>query len=121
MPVTILTKKYALRSFRLPLTADESAYLSVAPITAEQLRRLTRDALAESGFDADIAAAKMIRQALALCVKGWEGLVDVCGNPIPYSPEMLEDICEADPAFAQAQYERIRRIAREARLEEEKN
>lgn len=121
MPVTILTKKFAFRTYRLPLTPDESAFLRVKPLTADTMHRITANAIAESGFDMDIASAKIIRAALTECVAGWEGLEDVNGDPIPFSQEALEDICEADPRFAESQYERIRRVAREARLEEEKN
>ena len=121
MAVTILTKKFAFRTYRLPLTTDGTAFLRVKPLTAEALHRFSTNALAESGFDAEIAAAKMLRQALCECVVGWQGLEDVNGEEIPFSQEAIEDICEADPSFAQAQYERIRRVAREAKLEEEKN
>ena len=40
---------------------------------------------------------------------------------MPYSVEMLRELCEYDAEFMEEQLKRIRRIAREGRLEEEKN
>ena len=121
MGFTVLTNKYARATFRLPLLSDGSAYLLCCPILASKLYEVSTKSFAEAGFDSQLAAHNMIYDLLSASIKGWFGLVDVEGKEIPFSLEMLKDICEADPDFASRQLERIRHIAREARLEEEKN
>lgn len=121
MAYTVLTKKFAQSTFRLPLTPDGKSWLLCKPILGTKQNDITRNCIAESGFDAQLAASKIIQALLEETVVGWEGLVDINGENIPYSVEILREICETDVDFAAAQVERIRRIAREGRLEEEKN
>lgn len=121
MAYTILTKQFSASTFRLPLTADGSAYLLCKPIFATKVHDITAKAIAECGFDSNIASRLIVERLLEASVSGWSGLNDINGDKIEYSTEMIREICEADPEFAMAQVERIRRIAREARLEEEKN
>lgn len=121
MAYTILTKKFSGSTFRLSLTTDGSAYLLCRPIFATKVHEVTAKAIAECGFDSSLASRLIVERLLEASVSGWSGLNDINGDQIEYSPEMLREVCEADPEFAMAQVERIRRIAREARLEEEKN
>ena len=121
MAYTVLTKKFAQSTFRLPLTQDGQSYLVCKPILGTKLNEVTRNCIAECGFDAQLAASRIIQAVLEECVIGWTGIADINGQDIPYSVEMLREICDADAEFAATQVDRIRRIAREARLEEEKN
>ena len=121
MALTVLTKKFASRTFRLDLTADGSAYFVCKPIVGSKQNEIAKKVMAEYAFDAQIAAVKILPALLEAHIVGWEGLQDVSGSPIPYSKEMLLELCEYDYEFMEAQLNRIRRIAREGRLEEEKN
>ena len=121
MAITVLTQKYATATFMLPLNKDESAYLLCKPILASKLHDISNKTMAEAGFDSQLAAQRMVYKLLEASIVGWAGLQDLGGREIPFSAENLRDICEADIEFVSQQLERIRRIAREARLEEEKN
>ena len=121
MAYTVLTKKFAQSTFRLPLTREGDAWLLCRPVLGTRQNEITRNCIAESGFDAQLAASRIIQSLLEESVIGWTGLTDINGQDIPYSVEMLREICETDADFAATQVDRIRRIAREARLEEEKN
>jgi hypothetical protein len=121
MSLTLLTKKFASCTFRLDLTADGSAYFVCKPIVGSKQNEIAKKVMAEYAFDAQIAAFKILPALLEAHIVGWEGLQDVSGAPIPYSKEMLLELCEYDYEFMEAQLNRIRRIAREGRLEEEKN
>lgn len=121
MAFTVMTRKFSQATFRLLLTADGSAWLTCKPVVGSKLAEITRNVLAEAGFDQSLAAAMLPGAMLQAYVTGWQGLVDIHGDEIPYSEEMLREICEHDPEFAEQQLGRLRRIAREGRLEEEKN
>jgi hypothetical protein len=121
MAFVVLTKKYAEAAFRLPLTSDGTAYLLCKPVLATKLSEISRQVMAEVGFDAHIAAAKLPAALLESYVIGWHGLQDMNGAEIKFSTDMLKEVCEADPDFAAQTLERLRRIAREAHLEEQKN
>lgn len=121
MAFTVLTKKYAEATFRLPLTSDGSAYLLCKPVLATKLSEISRQVMAECGFDAHISTLKLPAALLEAYIVGWSGLQDINGDEIIFSVEMLKEVCEADTEFAAQTLERLRRIAREAHLEEAKN
>ena len=85
MAYTILTKKFSSATFRLPLTADNSAFLVCRPVTATKIHDVTSKAIAEAGFDHMVATRLIIERILEACVVGWEGLNDINGDAIAYS------------------------------------
>ena len=121
MALTVLTKKFATSVFRLPLTVDGVAYILCIPVSASKQHEIMKNVMAEFGFDAQLASVKVIPALLEASVYGWHGLEDKEGKEVPYSVEMLRELCEYDAEFMEEQLKRIRRIAREGRLEEEKN
>lgn len=121
MAFTVMTKKFTESSFRLPLTDDGSAYLVCKPVLATKIAEITRRATVESGFDVQIASQKITVEMFCEYVTGWHGLSDINGDDVEYSRDMLVELCETDPDFIAGCLDRLRRIAREARLEETKN
>lgn len=121
MPLVLLTAKYQHATFELPLTADGTAAFACTPISEPQIQEMTRKAMADAGYDAAIAADSLNRRLLKKHVTGWRGLHDLNGEEIPFSDEMIDQLCDTEGLFMGTQVARIRRIAREGRLEQEKN
>lgn len=120
MPV-VLTDAYKNRTFILPFKGDKSEMAYVKPLTDTELERIRKQAAKEGGADEMLTQKYFVRLLLIESITGWQGFYDVAGNAIPYSPEMVKEICECDPEFATQTVLRVRNIARVGELEEIKN
>lgn len=120
MPV-VLTDAYKNRTFILPFTADKSECAYVKPLTETDIDKIRKQAAKEGGADEVLITRYFNRAYLMESITGWQGFYDAAGNEIPYSPEMVKEICECDPAFAFETLRRVRDIARLGELDERKN
>lgn len=117
----VMTDAYRNASFILPFTDDKSEYAVIKPLTDSQLAQLRIDAAKEAGADTDLEGGIFVRLLLRESVQNWQGFYDVAGKELPFSQEVLKDICESDPDFAAALALRVRNVARLGELEERKN
>lgn len=117
----IMTNAYRNRTFILPFSDDKSECAYVKPLTDTEIDRIRLKAATEGGADDNITTRYFTRYFLEEAVTGWKGFYDVDGLEIPYSKEMLKEICECDPEFAAIMVLRIRSVARFGELEERKN
>lgn len=120
MPV-VLTDAYRNRTFVLPFTGDKSECAYIKPLTDTEIDKVRKQAIKEGGADEILVQKYFTRLFLMESVTGWQGFFDVAGNEIPYSPEMVKEICECDPEFALLTYRRVINVARAGELEERKN
>jgi len=119
--LTVLTRKYQQATFRVDLTHDGEAYLLCKPLSATGQHEILKKLLAENAYDSSLASFKALTATLEVQIVGWGGLVDIQGQEVVYSKEMLKELCEVESALMSRQMERLKHIAREGRLEEEKN
>ena len=117
----ILTDAYKDRTFFIPYTADKSEGMYVKPLTETMIQKLRNEASKESGGDEQLASAYLVRNMLKEAIKDWVGFVDMAGNPLPCTPEVIKEICECDSDFMGGLLLRIRNVARIGELEEVKN
>ena len=108
----ILTKVYKNALFFLPYSRDKSEGVWC---------KLRRQAQIEAGMDTDIADAYLTRAMLEESIVDWKGFWTAGGEEIPYSKEVLRDMCECDPGMAVTMLARILEIARMGELEDKKN
>lgn len=120
MPV-VLTDAYKNRTFILPFKGDKSEFAYIKPLTETELERIRKQAAKEGGADEMLVNKYYTRLQLMESITGWQGFYDVAGNEIPYSPEMVKEICDCDPDFAAITVQRVRNIARMGELDEIKN
>ena len=117
----ILTDAYRDATFVLPFTEDKSEYALVKPMTETALNALRTESAKEGGADEQLAGKIFVRKLLQKSLAGWTGFYDAGGNELPFSPEIIAEICECDPEFAALLVLRIRNVARIGELEERKN
>ncbi len=120
MPV-VLTDAYRNSTFILPFTADKSECAYVKPLTDSEVDKIRKKAAKEGGADETLTAKYFTRAFLQASITDWQGFYDAAGNEISYSPEMVKEVCECDPEFANMMAFKIRNIARLGELEERKN
>lgn len=117
----ILTDAYKDKVFVLPYTDDKKECAYIKPLTDKALNRIRREASKESGTDEALFNHFFLRGFLQESIVGWEGFFDAAGQEIPYSLEMVKEICECDPEFATGMALRIRNVARFGELDDRKN
>ncbi len=117
----ILTKVYKNALFFLPYSRDKSEGVWCKPLTMTKRNELRRQAQIEAGMDTDIADAYLTRAMLEESIVDWKGFWTASGEEIPYSKEVLRDMCECDPGTAVTMLARILEIARMGELEDKKN
>ncbi|GKG94882.1 hypothetical protein CE91St38_28900 [Desulfovibrionaceae bacterium] len=121
MAFTVLTRKYQEKVFRMDLTPDGQAYFLCKPLSATAQQELVKKVMAECGYDTDLAGLRILPVVMQTQIVGWDGLMDLNNEPLPFSPDMVAELCDVENAFMDRQYGRLKHIAREGRLEEEKN
>ncbi len=117
----ILTDAYRDATFCLPFSQDKSECAFVKPMTETARNEIRRRAAQEAGHGAALAERYFLRGALREAITGWKGFYDVKGNELPFSPEMIDELCACDPDFATAMLVRVLSVARAGELEDEKN
>lgn len=117
----VMTYAYRNATFILPYTEDKRECVYVKPLSDTDLNNIRRDAAKEAGTDDALLNSYFMRLFLQESIAGWEGFYDVAGQEIPYSREMVKQICECDPEFAMAMTLRIRNVARIGELDDRKN
>lgn len=117
----ILTDAYKDKVFVIPYTDDKKECAYIKPLTNTALNRIRREASKESGTDEALFNHFFMRNSLQESIVSWEGFIDVAGEEIPYSLEMVKEICECDPEFATGMALRIRNVARFGELDDRKN
>lgn len=120
MPV-VLTDAYKNSTFILPFIGDKSECAYVKPLTDTEIEKIRKQAAKEGGADEILVQKYFTRLFLMEAITGWQGFFDVAKNEIPYSRDMVKEICECDPEFAIQTVMRVRNIARAGELEERKN
>lgn len=117
----ILTNTYAEAEFFIPYTADKSEGVYAVPITETRRNEIRRAVIQEAGQDEEIAGLLLTKHILKECLRGWKGFFDATGTEIPFSDDVIGDICKHDPEFVSSLSMRIANIARFGELVEEKN
>lgn len=120
MPV-VLTDAYRNSTFILPFLGDKSECAYIKPLTDTEIEKIRKQAAKEGGADEVLVQKYFMRLFLMEAITGWQGFFDVAGNEIPYSKDMVKEICECDPEFAKQTVLRVSNIARAGELEERKN
>lgn len=122
MDFTVLTKEFAQAKFKLFLTTDKDGpFFLCKPFPDSVQREVSAKVVAEFGMEPALAGPAFLKASLRKVIIGWEKLVDPNGEKVPFSTEMLDELCETDPVLMREQFERVQRIAREGRLVQEKN
>ncbi len=117
----VLTDQYRDATFCLPFTQDKTECVFVRPITETRRNEIRRRITREAGHDESLAAHYFMREALRESVAGGRGFRDVNGRELPFSREMLDEVCACDPDFAALMLARIMAVARTGELEDQKN
>lgn len=117
----IMTRAYIDKTFVLPFSEEKQEFALVKPLSDTEINKITLSAAKEGGADIDLTSKYFTRLFLEASLTGWQGFYDVAGNEIPFSREMIREICECDPEFAAIMVLRIRQVAKYGELEERKN
>lgn len=122
MTFTVLTKDFVQATYKLFLTSDkEGAFFLCRAYPDSTQREVMGKVMAEYGLDTALIAPAYLKAALRKIIIGWGGLGDPAGKEIPFSLEMIDELCETEHALMERQLDRARHIAREAHLVQEKN
>lgn len=116
-----MTEAFKDKSFFVPLSKDKSEGVFVRPVTATLRRQVQQEAIKEAGADTSIAEFYAVVKLLQKGLTGWQGFVDMTGGEIPFSAEMVKELCECDPDFMAGLATRIQHVARMGELEDRKN
>lgn len=117
----IMTEAFKDKAFFVPLSKDKSEGVFVRPVTATMRRQVQQEALKEAGADASIADFYTVVKLLQKGLTGWQGFQDMEGQEIPFSIEMVRELCECDPDFMAGLAARIQHVARMGEMEDRKN
>lgn len=118
---TVLTKEYMDHTFFIPLSADKSEGVFSRPLSKTRRKQLEYASIQEAGHDQNIANEFFQRDALKDCIVQWKGFKDAKGAEIPFSTEILSELCEIDPELFRGIFIRIMSVARFGEIEDLKN
>ena len=118
---TVLTREYMDHTFFIPLSADKSEGVFSRPLSKTRRKQLEHASIQEAGHDQNIANEFFQRDVLKECIIQWKGFKDAKGTEIPFSTEILSELCEIDPELFRGIFIRIMSGARFGEIEDLKN
>lgn len=117
----IMTEAYKDVTYFIPLNGQKTEGIYVKPLSSTERRRISLEAVRESGGDMSVAAhleaVKMLQSGLV----GWKGIYDMGRNEVPFSAEMIKVACEYDPDIMAQFLARMKNVARFGEEDDRKN